>query len=92
VEAAMGEAEREPRLGLRGGRGEEVRELRLGLRGGIRRRIEIDAMINPLPLLRDSRSCGGLGGWTLGVVVIAVPGEGVQGGVLCIDCPECMPL
>ena len=81
MEASTGEAERELRLGLRGGRGEEVRELRLGLRGGIRRRIEIDAMINPLPLLRDSRSGGVSGGWTLGVVVIAVPGEGVQGGV-----------
>ena len=88
----MGEAEREPRLGLRGGRGEEVKELPLRLKGGIRRRIEIDAMTEPLPLLRDSRSCRGLGGGALGVVVIAVPGEGVQGGVLCIDCPECMPL
>ena len=77
MEAAMGEAEREPRLGLRGGRGEGVRELPLGLKGGIRRRIEIDAMIEPLPLLRGSRSCRGLGGGTLGVVVIAVPGKGV---------------
>ena len=88
----MGEAEREPRLGLRGGRGEEVKEPPLRLKGGIRRRIEIDAMTEPLPLLRDSRSCRGLGGGTLGVVVIAVPGEGVQGGVSCIGCPECMPL
>ena len=88
----MGEAEREPGLGLTGGRGEEVKEPSLRLKGGISRRIEIDAGTVPRPLLRDSGSCSGEGGRTLGVVVIAVPGEGVQGGVLCIDCPDCMPL
>jgi hypothetical protein len=88
----MGEAEREPGLGLRGGRGEEVKEPSLRLKGGISRRIEIDAGTVPRPLLRDSGSCSGEGGGTLGVVVIAVPGEGVQGRVSCIGCPECMPL
>ena len=62
-------------------RGEEGRELRLGLRGGIRRRIEIDAVTEPRPLLRDSGSCRGEGGGTLGVVEIAVPGVGVLGRV-----------
>ena len=33
-----------------------------------------------------------VGGGTLGVVVIAVPGVGVLGKVWCIGCPKCMPL
>ena len=72
-------------------RGEEERELRLGLRGGIRRRIEIDAMADPVLLRRDSLSRGDSGVRTLGVVVIAVPGKGVQGGIWCIVCPESTP-
>ena len=72
-------------------RGEEGRELRLGLRGGIRRRIGIDAMANPKPVRRDFLSRGDWGVRALGVVVIAVPGKGVQGGIWCIVCPESTP-
>ena len=59
-------------------RGEGGRTDELGLRGGIRRRIGIDGIANPQPVRRDSLSRGNLVGRALGVVVIAVPGKGVQ--------------
>ena len=85
-------AGRELGPGLRGGWWTEWEASPLWHKETLSKRTLIDAGTVPRPPLQVAGPCRGVGGGTLGVVVIAVPGVGVLGKVWCIGCPKCMPL